>query len=332
MIITITPNPSLDRTVELPAPLQPGQVHRGLNSHMDPGGKGVNISRALTAAGLPSVAVVPSSSDDPLLLSLSSHGVPYRAVPLDAPVRTNITITDPSGVTTKINEPGSELNADCQRELISVATSVPGTTWAALAGSLPPGTDAQFYPRLIGALRSSHPQVKIAVDSSGLALASAAGAQPDLIKPNAEELLELYALLTDRQPNMTPAQLEQNPSAAVELSHAVQHHGVRTVLVTLGAHGAVLVPDDPDTGALLGFGPPITARSTVGAGDAALAGYIAAADRGAAEPERLRQAMAHGRAAASLPGSRMPRPEHLESCAVTIDPLTLLTPEESDNP
>ncbi|WP_120005484.1 1-phosphofructokinase family hexose kinase [Nesterenkonia muleiensis] len=331
MIITVTPNPSLDSTVELPSPLLPGQVHRAVTGHTDPGGKGVNISRALTAAKLPTVAVIPSEADDPLLLSLNSFAVPYQTVPLGAAVRTNITITDPTGVTTKINEPGPELDADRQQALITAAASVPDTTWAALAGSLPPGTDPQLYTRLISALRSSHPQAKIAVDSSGQALASTAAAEPDLIKPNADELLELHTLLTGRRTDTTPGQLEQNRSAVVELVRAVQPYGVRTALVTLGAHGAVLVPAEPKADVLMGFGPPIVARSTVGAGDAALAGYISAADQGASPAERLRHAMAHGRAAASLPGSQMPSPEDLEPHTVTVEPLTCQSPEESED-
>lgn len=329
MIITVTPNPSLDSTVELPSPLLPGQVHRAVTTRLDPGGKGVNISRALTAARLPTVAVIPSEPDDPLLLSLSAFAVPYQAVPLGSAVRTNITITDPSGTTTKINEPGPELGADRQQALIAAAASVPETSWAALAGSLPPGADPQLYARLIAALRSAHPQVKIAVDSSGQALASSVPAQPDLIKPNAEELLELHTLLTGQRTDTAPEILEQDPSAVVGLVRTVQHYGVRTALVTLGAHGAVLVPAEQEAEALIGSGPAITARSTVGAGDASLAGYIAAADSGKEPAEQLRLAMAHGRAAASLPGSQMPAPEDLDPLTVTIEPLTHQPPEES---
>lgn len=331
MIITVTPNPSLDSTVELPASLLPGQVHRALASHLDPGGKGVNISRALSSAKLPTTAVIPSDADDPLLLSLSTSSVPYQAVPLGSAVRTNITITDPAGVTTKINEPGPALDPDRQQALVTAATSVPDTTWAALAGSLPPGTDSQFYTRLITALRASHPQVKIAVDSSGQALASTAAAQPDLITPNAEELLELHTLLTGGQPDITPTGLEQDPAAVVGLVHAIQQYGIRDALVTLGAHGAVLVPAEPEARVLTGFGPPITARSTVGAGDASLAGYLAAADRGEPPAERLRHAMAHGRAAASLPGSQMPAPEDLDPQIITVEPLTHQPSEGSED-
>lgn len=329
MIITVTPNPSLDSTVELPSPLIPGQVHRAVTSRLDPGGKGVNISRALTAARIPTIAVIPSDDDDPLLASLNAYSVPHHAVAIGAPVRTNITITDPTGTTTKINEPGPDVSFDRQQALVIAAASVPDVTWAALAGSLPPGANPLLYSELITALRSAHPEARIAVDSSGQALASAVAAKPDVIKPNAEELLELHALLTGQQPRHTPSELERNPAGVVVMVRALQQYGVRTALVTLGSHGALLVPADPAAEVLLGTGPPIAAHSTVGAGDASLAGYLAAADRGEPPAERLRCAMALGRAAASLPGSQMPTPEDLDFQAVTITILTEQSPEES---
>lgn len=329
MIITVTPNPSLDSTVELPSELTPGQVHRAVASHLDPGGKGVNISRALTAARIPTIAVIPCDAEDPLLASLKAYSVPHHAVALGSPVRTNITITDPTGTTTKINEPGPEMGPAQQEALISATASVPEVTCAALAGSLPPGASPQLYPELISALRSAHPKVHIAVDSSGQALASAAAAAPDVIKPNAEELLELHALLTGQPTRHSPDELEQDPAGVVVLIRAVQEFGVQTALVTLGAHGALLVPADQSAEVLIGYGPPITARSTVGAGDASLAGYLIATDRGESPTQQLRHAMVMGRAAASLPGSQMPTPEDLDFRTVTVESLTNHSPEES---
>lgn len=336
MIITVTPNPSLDKTVELAAPLAVGQVQRAAAQHAEPGGKGVNIARALSAAGEETLALLPGDPSDPVLTALTEIGVPHRSVPVGAPLRTNIAVTDPGGTTTKINELGPVLypaSVTALRELI--LRSAEGASWVALAGSLPPGAPADLYGQLIAALRERPGAApRIAVDASGTALAAAAGAGPDLIKPNAEELLELHAALcgTEASPGVAAAELEGSRDLVLRLVRDCQRHGVRTALVTLGAHGALLVPPtDPDAAeagpVLSSSGPPLVVRSTVGAGDASLAGYLSADQRGAPAPDRLRQAMAQGRAAASLPGSTMPRPQDLLLSDVVVEEFT---PHEKD--
>lgn len=374
MIITVTPNPSLDKTVELPDPLAVGQVQRAAAQHAEPGGKGVNISRALTAAGDQTLALLPGDPTDPVLTTLCEIGVAHRGLPVGEALRTNIAITDPAGTTTKINERGPQLDAAAVagfQEMILRAAQ--GASWAALAGSLPPGAPTDFYARLITALRENTPDdagsastdstgaespgtddaaadraaaddsALVAVDASGEALAAAAAAGPDLIKPNAEELLELHTALCGAEQaekpgppveaptaaaTITPEELEIDKTQVLRLVRDCQAHGVRAALVTLGAHGALLVPA-PGSGepVLTASGPPLEVRSTVGAGDASLAGYLSAAQRGASPADRLRQAMAQGRAAASLPGSTMPGPDDLRLSDVTVAEFT---PETKD--
>ena len=370
MILTVTPNPSLDKTVELPAPLAVGQVQRAAAQRAEPGGKGVNISRALTAAGEQTLALLPGDPTDPVLTALSELGVPHRGLPVGEALRTNIAVTDPAGTTTKINERGPQLDAAAMagfQEMILRAAR--GASWLALAGSLPPGAPADFYAQLITALRENTaddagrpgPSTAdgadtdagaqrsvplVAVDASGEALAAAAAAGPDLIKPNAEELLELHTALCGAEaapaaraagvvtPSVTPEELEADHALVLQLVRDCQAHGVRAALVTLGAHGALLVPAPcpvPGPGAvepvLTASGPPLVVRSTVGAGDASLAGCLSAAARGAGPEEQLRHAMAQGRAASSLPGSTMPGPHDLRLSDVTVAELT---PETKD--
>ena len=92
MIVTVTPNPSIDRTVTLPSPLTRGAVHRVSSVTSQAGGKGVNVARALTLAGVDAVALLPAATNDPLLSALQSLGVSYRAVATIEPAR-NVTIT-----------------------------------------------------------------------------------------------------------------------------------------------------------------------------------------------------------------------------------------------
>lgn len=324
MIVTFTANPSLDRTVALPGPLERGEVQRAVSVSQESGGKGVNVSRALVASGLESIAVLPGADSDPVLAGLREGGVPFVSLPIAEPLRTNVALTEPGGVTTKINEPGPALDENQQEALIKLLVETArGASWVVLAGSLPPGFPADFYATAAQRLRSSAdgPAPRIAVDSSGQPLAAAltggAGGMPDLLKPNAEELAELAAAAGFASP-ATAEELEADPAAAAAAAAAVVRSGVGAVLATLGSKGAVLVTAD---GAWLATHPPVAAVSTVGAGDSALAGYLLAQGQGAAPADCLRQAVAHGAAAASLPGSTVPAVHQTTPDAVTITAL-----------
>ncbi|WP_427173266.1 1-phosphofructokinase family hexose kinase [Arthrobacter sp. 92] len=326
MIVTLTANPSLDRTVALPSPLLRGEVQRAVSVSQESGGKGVNVSRALVASGLETVAVLPGGDSDPVLAGLRAVGVPFAALPIDAPLRTNVALTEPGGVTTKINEPGPELSEDQQEALIGLLMECSrGASWVVLAGSLPPGVPADFYATVTRRLRSMHDggtPPHIAVDSSGEPLVAAvsgdASGKPDLLKPNAEELAELAAAAGFATAS-TASELEADPAAAAAAAAAVVRSGVGAVLATLGSKGAVLVTAD---GAWLATHPPVNAVSTVGAGDSSLAGYLLASSQGAAPVDCLRQAVAHGAAAASLPGSTVPAVHQTTPDAVTITALS----------
>ena len=329
MIVTLTANPSLDRTVALPGPLERGEVQRAVSVRQESGGKGVNVSRALVTSGLETLAVLPGAESDPVLAGLREEGVPFASLAIHEPLRTNVALTEPGGVTTKINEPGPVLAEDAQEALISLLLERSrGASWVVLAGSLPPGVPADFYATVTRRLRNADAGAgvpMIAVDSSGAPLAAAvasdateaASGKPDLLKPNAEELAELAAAAGFSSAS-TAEELEADPYAAAAAAAAVVRSGVGAVLATLGSKGAVLVTAD---GAWLATHPPVTAVSTVGAGDSSLAGYLLAASQGAAPADCLRQAVAHGAAAASLPGSTVPAVHQTTPEAVTITAL-----------
>ncbi|SKB68112.1 1-phosphofructokinase [Arthrobacter sp. 49Tsu3.1M3] len=325
MIVTLTANPSLDRTVALPGPLLRGEVQRALSVRQESGGKGVNVSRALVASGLKTVAVLPGAEADPVLTGLRDTDVPFAALPIGEPLRSNVALTEPGGVTTKINEPGPALSEEQQEALISLLLDhARGAAWVVLAGSLPPGVPADFYATVTRRLRSlfdGEAAPRVAVDSSGEPLAAAVSGdtsgKPDLLKPNAEELVELAAA-AGFATNKSAEELEADPEAAAAAASAVVRSGVGAVLATLGSKGAVLVTAD---GAWLATHPPVTAVSTVGAGDSSLAGYLLASSQGAAPVDCLRQAVAHGAAAASLPGSTVPAVNQTTPDAVTITAL-----------
>ncbi len=315
MIVTVTPNPSIDRTVTLPGTLTRGAVHRLSSVTDEPGGKGVNVARALGLAGLDTVAVLPAAADDPFLTSLRAAAVPFRAVAVPAPVRTNIAVTENDGTTTKLNASGATLDAAALDELTRTVIDAARTaSWVVLSGSLPPGVPTSWYADVVAELAGS--DCRVAVDTSDApltALADAFGtAAPDLIKPNADELAGLTG--TSGQ-ELEDAAADGDPGPVVAAARQLVDRGARSVLVTLGAAGAVLV--DP-SGSWLASSPPITPRSTVGAGDSSLAGYVRAEQAGADPAERLRMAVAYGSAAAALPGSALPSPDQLPLDAVPV--------------
>ncbi|NLE71429.1 MAG: 1-phosphofructokinase [Actinomycetales bacterium] len=316
MIVTVTLNPSLDRTVEV-AELARGRVLRARGTHLHPGGKGVNVTRALLANGVPSRAVVPvgGPDGDQLVELLAAEAVDAVVVPVSGRTRSNITIAEPDGTVTKLNEPGAALTA-AELDLVldhALADAVDGG-WVVLCGSLPPGAPVDTYARLTR--RLSEAGRRVAVDTSGAALGHAVAAGPALVKPNAEELAGAVGRPLASRVDVV--------AAAQELRAA----GARAVLVSLGAAGAVLVDD---AGVLVGECDPVEPRSTVGAGDAFLAGFLGALHAADGAPgaalarAALAQALAWGAAAVRLPGSQMPGPGDIDLSAVRV-----LTGEELD--
>lgn len=314
MIITLTPNPSLDRTIGLTSALIRGEVQRAHSVAQDPGGKGVNIVRALSASGVDALALLPGDPHDAVVLALADERIPHLALPIGTPLRSNVAITEPDGTTTKVNEPGPRLSPDQLSALVELCVEkCDGAGWLVLAGSLPPGAPAGFYADIIVAVRRryGHSAPRVAVDSSGGPLAASLAADPDLLKPNAEELAELSGTADG------PA-LEADPALAATAAQALVNGGVGAVLATLGSKGAVLVTT---AGSWLARGPRIIAKSTVGAGDSALAGYLLATTGGATPAQCLQQAVAHGAAAASLPGTLVPALNQTDPSAVTVTAL-----------
>ncbi|MCB9416349.1 MAG: 1-phosphofructokinase [Mycolicibacterium sp.] len=319
MIITVTPNPSIDRTVTLPARLVRGAVHRVQSVSTEPGGKGVNVARALTLAGLDTLAILPAGGRDPILSALQSCGVPFYAVPVDGAVRTNLTITESDGTTTKINEPGAVIDEAALAALTAaILDRAESARWVVLSGSLPPGMPDSWYADVVARLRPF--DCKVAVDTSDAPLAAlAAGfgrAAPDLIKPNAEELAGLAGVAAE---HLEAALAQGDPDPVVGAARQLIDRGAHTVLATLGPAGAVLVDE---TGSWLATPPPIKPRSTVGAGDSSLAGYVRADVAGAQPPQRLQMAVAYGSGAAALPGSALPSPAQIDLDDVAVNPIS----------
>jgi 1-phosphofructokinase len=302
MINTLTLNPSLDRAIEVEE-LVRGEVIRATRARLDPGGKGVNVTRALLANGIASIAVLPCGGEEgqQLVRLLRAEGVDPITVAIAGHTRSNVTLAEPDGTVTKINEPGPRLTA---AEFEAISTEVlrvaVGAQWMVLCGSVPPGLPVESFSTLCRRLVQSG--VRLAVDTSGPALRAAAAAGANLLKPNRNELAEVVGVELNSLGDV------------VDAARQLRSAGAGAVLASLGADGAVLVSGD---GVIIGDSPVDRPRSAVGAGDALLAGFLAAGARGS---DALAEALAWGAAAVSLPGSRMPGPADLQRNRVRIQP------------
>ncbi|MFV8380340.1 1-phosphofructokinase [Corynebacterium hindlerae] len=321
MILTFTPNPSIDCTMDLSTQLRRGAVHRLNTVTRAAGGKGINVSVAAHLARRPTLAVFPAPHNDPFIRLLLKKDVNYEFVTNDDAVRTNVTITEPDGTTTKLNGPGPQLTESalqqCEQLLVSKAK---GASWAVLAGSLPPGAPVDWYSHLAELLHAENPELHLAIDTSDAPLRALLEnidrARPALIKPNGEELGQAVGV----DGVALEAQAKSGDvTAVVKAARQLQERGVDNVLVTLGAAGAVLVRAD---GAWSACPPPTSAVSTVGAGDSSLAGFVMASCTDVSPAEALRHAVAYGSAAASLPGTQLPTPEQLQLSNVTIKDIS----------
>lgn len=288
MIVTVTLNPSLDRTIEVDR-LVRGALVRGTSTRLDAGGKGVNVSRALAQHEVKTRAVLPLGGPDGtrLLDLLGADGIDVVAVHVHAATRSNVSVVEPDGTVTKVNEPGGTLTADELEALEhAVLAATVGAGWVVLCGSLPPGAPEDVYARLCTALHAIG--TRVAVDTSGAALSAALPAHPALVKPNREELAE------------SVGRELRTIGDVVDAAQVLRARGADAVLASLGVDGALLVDSD---GVTRGVSTVAAPRSSVGAGDAMLAGFLAAGGSG---PGALAAALAWGAAAVSLPGSRMP--------------------------
>ncbi|HWM33351.1 MAG TPA: 1-phosphofructokinase family hexose kinase [Pseudolysinimonas sp.] len=304
MIVTLTLNPSLDRTVDVES-LERGAVNRTSDPVLEPGGKGVNVTRALIANGVPSLAVLAVGGPEGAELSrlLERDGVLSRFVPVSGRTRSNLTVCEPDGTVTKLNEPGNPLTAsDVNAIATAMRTSTRDGDWLVVSGSTPPRfTTAQVQSLLAEATATG---AQLVIDSSGEMLAMALEAAPRIVKPNRHELAELVG-----RPLGSMAEVR-------EAAEQVRARGAEHVLVSLGAEGAVLVGP---AGMLVGESRVTHPRSTVGAGDCFLAGFLSRFTHDEADVEAaLLEALTWGAAATRLPGSAVPGPADLDPSIVQL--------------
>lgn len=291
MIITLTLNPAIDHAVTLEE-FVPEDANRIVSSRSDPGGKGINVSRVLLELGCETLAMgfVSGSRGRFLEQGLRELGIYTDFIHTPGQTRTNITIIDrKNNTTTSLNERGPVttqhhvhlLYQKLKRQL------TPGD-WLVIGGSIPPGLDAGLYGEIISFAkeRGAH----CVLDADGRALTLGIAARPFLVKPNRTEVERI---------------LGAKPRHRVSLLDAAQRihqGGAEVVVLSQGSWGATLVSDD---GCWRVYPPPVPAVSTVGTGDAMVAGLVQMLSQGGSMPEALRLGAAAGAAAALTEGTQL---------------------------
>jgi 1-phosphofructokinase family hexose kinase len=292
MIICVSANPAIDRRVRLKK-LTPGAVHRAVSAKSFAGGKAAHVAMAAHALGEETVwtGFLGGATGDELERQLNELGI--RAVPVRtlSKTRTNDEIIDEQGNITEILEPGGTITDDeleqmyenCERLIVDAVEDF----YVVLSGSLPPNLPLDFYSRLIS---STHEHGgKVILDTSGEAFLNALSANPDLVKPNREEAEHAIGVNID------------SPYASILAASRLREMGAQNVAVSLGRDGIVWLDGDK---LLIARPPRVDVISTVGSGDATVAGFAVGGIRSLGNAETIRLAIACGTAncLAKLPG------------------------------
>jgi 1-phosphofructokinase len=303
-------NSAVDQTVTVPR-FAVDTVNRVEAVRVDAGGKGVNVASFLAHFGHPVTVTGLLGRDNEVLFArhFAASSLQDACLRLDGATRTNVKVVDPEQDTvTDLNFPGIEAG---QADLDAVAAALDqalerGLDWVGLCGSLPAGLAPDAYARLTTRARSAG--AKVAVDTSGAPLAAALPACPDIIKPNIAELGDLLGRDLS------------GPADAVAAAREIVVGGIGLVVVSMGGDGAVMVTAED---AVLAVPPKVRIASTVGAGDAMVAGLIHAATRGLSLAETARLATAFSLGALGEIGPRLPAIARIEDFARAVEVTAL---------
>ena len=308
MILTVTLNAAIDKSLSVPS-FRPGRRHRTVEQRSTAGGKGVNVARLLAALGQPVIATgfVGGATGTRIVEQLTAESILNGFVHIAEESRTNISVLDPTtGEQTEINERGPEVNqAEIELFIEKLTYLARGAAICVLAGSLPRGVDPSFYATLITELKRL--DVVTIVDSEGEAMKLAVRAEPDVISPNMAEAEELVGH---------------------EFNDREEQVGALAELRSLGSKEAIITLPDGCVASVLTGGQaaehrvwiePREAVASVGAGDAFLAGYVAARYSGSSSEECLRYAVACGAESTQRLGAGLINPKGVDELLAEVE-------------
>jgi 1-phosphofructokinase family hexose kinase len=283
MILTVTLNAALDRTLSVPN-FQAGRRHRASDALTLPGGKGVNVARALRNLGQPVIAtgLAGGRTGTSIIEQLTAEGILNDFVRIGDESRTSTAVVDPTSMQqTEINEYGPSV-ADSELELLmeKLAYLSKGADIVVFAGSLPRDVPVDFYAVMAGEI--GRPDLPIVVDVPGPAMRAALAAEPWLVSPNAREAEEVVGAEALCGLGARSSLVHDESGCVARLAQA-DGDGRRTLRARIDVRTDVV--------------------SSVGSGDAFLAGYLAGTYDGAGEEEAVRRGVASGAASTQLLGA-----------------------------
>lgn len=298
-IATVTLNPAIDQTVRADH-FRPNTVNYAQTMQFDAGGKGVNVASFLADAGLATSVTGFLGRDNAAIFEqfFASKHIDDQFIRIPGSTRIGVKIVDEANQqTTDINMPGLTPPAEAMDALVKTLERLAATCdWFVLAGGLPSGMASTTYAELIQRLRAYGKQVVL--DTSREALRAAIQAGPTIIKPNIDELQQLTG-----QSLKDEAALEQ---AARQLLNS----NTQLVVISMGERGAMFVDQ---TATLLAVPPPVIVKSTVGAGDAMVAGLVAGQVQGLNLADCARLATAFSLGTITRLGAHLPTPDILQA-------------------
>ena len=287
MILCITPNPAIDRTLVIPS-LVLGDVHRAQETIVAAGGKGLNVARTIrTLGGEPLCMGFAGGHSGRLLADLAENeGLHSHWTWTETETRTCTILVPQNGDATVINEPGMPVSpSDWKRLRKDIRSRLPSAGLVCISGSLPSASFAEDIRQLLSMLVDAGKQTW--VDTSGLALRAALSHPGICVKVNGSEIGEILGVaVTDFDSGKLALAMLQEP-------------GLPAAVITLGSLGALLTTKE---GRWQATSPPVQVVSSVGSGDAFLGGLASALDAGRSWPESLGHAVAAGTANALSAG------------------------------
>lgn len=291
-IVSLTMNPSIDLYINV-RQLQPAHKLRGHIAHRDPGGGGINVSRAISSLGGQALAILPAGGPSGMFLQelLETENVPCRVQEIDGISRENFTVFEQeSEHEFRFVLPGPELTTgEWQGCLDLLAALEPVPQYLVVSGSLPPEVPDDFYARV--ARWAQQAGVRIVLDTSGPALKAALDEGVYLIKPNRRELRAL-----SEQP------LEGDEEEVQFCRKMIEAGQCEVIALTLGKEGAVLVTAEESRKIKA---PELKTKSSVGAGDSFVAGMISGLVRELSLEKAFCYGNAAGAAALLTPGTQL---------------------------
>ena len=290
MIYTVTLNPALDKTVEIPS-LTIDSVNRITTLRTDPGGKGINVSNVIDKLGRKSIAtgILGGDTGHNILSSLEKMELESDFLFVEGETRTNLKIIDPvSKTNTDINEPGVTVSEEILNQLKDkLLKKLNADDIVILSGSLPKGAPQNTYNVWVKDCKEAG--AKVFLDADGPLLAEGIKAGPYLIKPNNHELSGLMG-----QELTTPQEL-------TEAARGLMKYGIEKVIVSMGGDGALYVTKDY---VYYAEGLKVPVGSTVGAGDSVVAALAVAEEAGMTPEETVALSTATGAANVMCSGTQ----------------------------